>query len=129
MSAGLFARRIQPNAVVRVESAAYSKDATGKTVETWTTLADDVPALVTNVTAARPDEHGTTRNVVRGTLTGEDSALARVDVRYYVKTPSAYGLTGIYLWPESAAVHGAAGEGAMAAGAWYEVTVSSVRST
>jgi hypothetical protein len=62
-------------------------------------------------------------------MTGSNSGMARADIRYFVKTTSIWGLTGIYLFPESAAVHGAAGEGVMAAGAWYEVKFSTVRTT
>jgi hypothetical protein len=126
---GLFTRRIRPNAYLLVQSASYGKDATGKTAETWADLADDVPALVTQVSAARPGDLGNARNVLSATLTGEHAAMARADVRYYVRTTSAYGLTGVYLYVESAAVHGAAGEGRMREGAWYEVKVSTVRTT
>ena len=81
------------------------------------------------MTADRSASLGGAHNVVKGTLTGGSSSMARADVRYFVKTTSVYGLTGVYLFPESAAVHGAAGEGVMAAGPWYEVKFSTVRTT
>lgn len=121
---------ISGNAVVRVESLTVSIDAaTGKTVETYAALADDVAALVSQVSAARPDEMGNLRNKVTATLRTADASAARADVRYYVKATGAYGLTGIYLYPESAAVCGAAGEGVMGSAPSYRVAVSTVRTT
>lgn len=121
---------INGNAVVRIESVSIAQDAEGGSVETYSTLADDVSALISQVKASRTDTLGGEQNVVTGTLTGANASMARVDVRYYVKATSAYGLTGVYLRVDSAAVCGAAGEGVMgAAGPFYRVQFSCVRQT
>lgn len=120
---------IQPNAVVRIENEVIGQDAEGGTTDTPVTLVDDVSVLITQVDASRTDRLGGEHNVIRGTMTGANASLARVDVRYFVKTSSVYGLTGIYLFPESVSVHGATGEGVMAAEPFYRVKVSSVRTT
>jgi hypothetical protein len=120
---------ISKNAIVRIESVTTSQDAEGGYSESFATLTDDVDVLLSQVSASRSGSLGGSHNVVSGTLTGANASMARADVRYFVKTTSVWGLTGIYLFPESAAVIGASGEGVMAAGAFYRVKFSTVRTT
>ncbi len=125
----LFGGILNRNAFVRIESVTVTQDSEGGTSEAYATLTDDVSVLVSQVSASRIDGLGGEHNKIDATITGADSGMARVDVRYFVKTTSLYGLTGVYLYPESASVHGASGEGIMAAEPFYRVKVSSVRTT
>lgn len=120
---------IQPNATVRVESAAVTQDSEGGSQEAYSVLASGLRVLLSSVNADRTDGLGGQHNKVSGSMAGKSEHLARVDVRYFVETDSNYGLTGVFLYPDSASVHGATGAGVMRAAPYYRVKWSTVRTT
>lgn len=125
----LFDGLVRPNAVVRIESVSVSQGAEGGTVETYSTLTDDVDVLISQVSAGRSDDLGGRHNVLTGTMSGEAAGMARADVRYLVKTTTTgYPLTNVYLYPTGPSAHGAAPDPYIPA-AFYRVNFSSVRTT
>lgn len=102
----LFAGILASNATVRIETVTTARDSAGGQVETYATLATDVPCLVSQVGASRDGRFQGTDNVLSGTCTGNHAGLGRGDIRLYFLTGPVAGMYGRV---ESAERHGPAG--------------------
>jgi hypothetical protein len=95
------------NATIRIEYLTTSQDASGGTVETYTTLAAGVPVLATQTSGNRDGRFDGTNNIITGTVTGENVYLARADIRIYFETanPKIEFLAGLYAYPQGVSPH------------------------
>lgn len=102
----LFSALIKPNSLVRIERLATSQDSSGGTVESYATVVDNVPCLVTQIGGNRDGRFSGTDSVMSGTCTGNDPNIGRGDVRFYFHTGPAAGL---YARVDSDESHGPTG--------------------
>lgn len=102
----LFAGILASNATVRIETLTTARDSAGGQVETYTTLATDVPCLVSQLGGNRDGRFRGTDSISTGTCTGNHEGLGRGDIRLYFLTGPAAGL---YARADSAENHGPAG--------------------
>lgn len=87
----LFEGLVKPNSTVRIEILTTSRGTSGGQIESYTTLADGVPAIVTNITAVRDGRQDGTDEIWSGDLFGNHSGFSRGDVRYFFTSGPAAG--------------------------------------
>lgn len=87
----LFEGIVEPNALVRIEVLTTTRGPSGSQIESYSTLANNVPCVVSQITPTRTSRHDTTDNMISGTVSGNDPAIGRGDVRYFFLTGPAAG--------------------------------------
>lgn len=103
-----FGGLVKQNALIRIESLTITQDASGGTVEDYSTLVDDVPVLVTLTSGNRDGRFGGQNDVLSGTLTGFNSSLDRTDIRIYFKSAEDSTIApaiGSYAYVDSPTAH------------------------
>lgn len=103
----LFDGIVKPNALVRIEVLTTTRGPSGGQIESYSTIADNINCLVSGISPSRTNRHDSTDNMISGTLSGNDPAIGRGDVRYYFYTGPA---AGRYACVTAAGTHGPAGE-------------------
>ena len=87
----LFEGIVEPNSSVRIEVLTTTRGPSGSQIESYSTIADKVPCVVSEITPTRTDRHDSTDNMISGTLSGNDPAIGRGDVRYFFLSGPAAG--------------------------------------
>lgn len=106
MPSGIFDGLLTPNATVDIYGLTTAKDASGGNVETPALVASGVPVLISQTSGSRDGRFDNTNNVLSGTMSGESAYLARTNTKIYIA--SGFGITGIWVHPESVTTHGPA---------------------
>lgn len=102
----LLAGRIRPNATLTVKQQRASTDGAGGTVLTPVTVADDVPALVSQISGSRDGRFSSDVDTPKGSALSTSAYVGRQDVTLLVKTcPTMPWLVGLSLRVDSVAGH------------------------
>lgn len=116
---GLFDGLIEPNATVTIQRRTTARDASGGNAETWTTVVSGVDVLVSGLSGSRDQRFDAKNNTIKGTCTGEHSALTRQNIRLLFTSGI---LSGLYAHADSLDPHSRADH--LLDDAWFSVRFS-----
>jgi len=114
---------IRPNATVRIEKRASSRDNSAGNIENYETIEDDVNVLVSGTSSYRSYPFNSANETLSGTCTGDSANLGKQNIRLFFKTGT---FAGIYAFTEQNTPHGP-GNDTLLPTSWYTVRWSQVR--
>ena len=122
----VFNRLIRPNGFVRVEVITVTgRDDSGGPIETYATLEDNIPVLISQIAGTRDGRFESRVDVITGTVTGDSPSLGRPDTRLYFAANTIGTPAGVYAEVVSSAAHGSAGD-RLLGGRWYTAKFSTL---
>ena len=117
---------VKANATVRIETQSTTKNDYGYLVETYTTLADDVPVSFTLSGGQRDGRFESQLNSLSGRVSSSSSYIATPNCRIYFKTGT---LAGVYARVMSVEKHGPGNSSGLITDTWYSAMWNQVTET
>jgi len=122
----VFNRLIRPNGFVRVEViSSTDRDDSGGPIEAYTVLEDNIPVLISQISAARDGRFDSRIGSITGTVTGDSPSLGRTDTRLYFTANTIGTPAGVFAEVLSATSHGSAGD-RLLGGRWWSLKFSTL---